>query len=97
MKEKIIGAIFAIFALGIVVQCQAVSTARCTGCHGVNFEKKALNVSKVVKDMNSTEITKDLIGYKNGTFGGSMKGLMKGQVAKYSDEELAEFGKLISK
>ena len=38
--------------------------------------------------MNVTEISAALIGYKDGTYGGKMKGLMAGQVAKYSVEEL---------
>ena len=48
---------------------------RCVSCHGVDFEKKALGVSKVVKDMSELEIKAALDGYKNG-LGGSMKDLM---------------------
>jgi len=48
---------------------------RCVSCHGVDFEKKALGVSKVVKDMTELEIKAALDGYKNG-LGGSMKDLM---------------------
>ncbi|MCK5535577.1 MAG: hypothetical protein KAI79_02055, partial [Bacteroidales bacterium] len=44
-------------------------------CHGVDFEKKALGVSKIVKDMSELEIKAALYGYKNG-LGGSMKDLM---------------------
>jgi cytochrome c-type protein NapB len=66
----------------------AVSTAACAGCHGQNFEKKALNVSKVVKDMSKDEIVAALKGYKAGTFGGSMKGVMDGQVKSLSDADI---------
>ena len=48
---------------------------RCVSCHGVDFEKKALGVSKIVKDMSELEIKAALDGYKNG-LGGSMKDLM---------------------
>ncbi|MEA3315138.1 MAG: hypothetical protein U9Q30_04720 [Campylobacterota bacterium] len=49
---------------------------RCISCHGVDFEIKALGVSKVVKGMSEKEIKFALDGYKNGTYGGSMKELM---------------------
>ena len=48
---------------------------RCVACHGVDFEKKALGVSKVVKDMSEAEIKAALDGYKKGQ-GGSMKDVM---------------------
>jgi len=48
---------------------------RCVSCHGVDFEKKALGVSKVVKDMSEEEIKASLDGYKKG-LGGKMKDIM---------------------
>ena len=65
-----------------------VSTAACVGCHGANFEKKAMGISKVVKDMSKEDIVKALKGYKDGSYGGAMKGLMKGQVASLSDADI---------
>ena len=65
-----------------------VSTSACTGCHGQNFEKAALGKSKIVKDMSKEEIVKALKGYKDGSYGGAMKGLMKGQVASLSDTDI---------
>ena len=62
----------------------AVNLGACKGCHGQNFEKKALGKSKVVSDMTKAEVSAALVGYKDGTYGGPMKGVMKGQVAKYS-------------
>lgn len=38
--------------------------------------------------MKADEIAKMLEGYKAGTFGGPMKGIMKGQVATYSDADI---------
>jgi len=70
----------------------AVELGACKGCHGQNWEKVALGKSKIVKDMTKDEVTKALQGYKAGTYGGAMKGLMKGQVAKYSDADLAATG-----
>ena len=75
----------------------AANTAACTGCHGKNFEKSALGKSKIVKDMTKADVAKALIGYKNGTYGGPMKGLMKGQVARYSEADLKAAAETIGK
>ncbi|MBI3873489.1 MAG: cytochrome C [Arcobacter sp.] len=70
----------------------AVDLGACKGCHGQNFEKAALGKSKIVKDMTKAEVSKALTGYKAGTYGGAMAGVMKGQVAKYSEADLAATG-----
>ena len=70
----------------------AVNLGACKGCHGANFEKHALGKSKIVKDMTKAEVSAALVGYKAGTYGGPMKGIMKGQVARYSDADLKATG-----
>ena len=74
-----------------------VNLSACAGCHGKNFEKSAMGKSKVVKDMSKADIAKALTGYKDGSYGGAMKGIMKGQVAKLSAEDIKvvadKFGK----
>ena len=90
MKVAVVGSLIASTAL------YAVSTAGCAGCHGKNFEKHAMGKSKVVKDMTHAEIATALKGYKAGTYGGAMKGLMKGQVATYTDAQIKEVAKYIS-
>lgn len=78
-----------ILGLGLLTVANAsVNLGACKGCHGVNFEKSALGKSKVVSQLSKEEIETALIGYKNGTFGGPMKGIMKGQVSRYSEEDL---------
>ncbi len=52
---------------------------RCVSCHGVDFEKKALGVSKVVKNMTESQIKAALDGYKAGK-GGSKKEVMMKEV-----------------
>ena len=47
--------------------------------------------------MTHAEIATSLKGYKAGTYGGPMKGLMKGQVAKYSDTALEAFALTIGR
>ncbi|WP_052746177.1 nitrate reductase cytochrome c-type subunit [Sulfurovum lithotrophicum] len=80
-----------VMALGSLLAASALygaSTAACAGCHGQHFEKKAMGKSKIVKDMSEADILVALKGYKNGTYGGAMKGLMKGQVASLSDADM---------
>jgi len=75
----------------------AVNGAACAACHGKNFEKHALGKSKIVASLSHAEIATALKGYKAGTFGGPMKAVMKGQVAKYSDADLDAFAQTIGK
>jgi len=84
--------IIKVIALGSLIASSslyAVSTAACAGCHGQSFEKKAMGKSKVVKDMSKEDIVKALKGYKDGSYGGAMKGIMKGQVASLSDADMS--------
>ena len=61
---------------------------KCKGCHGINGEKKALGKSQVIKGWDSKKTSEALHGYKNGTYGGAMKGIMKGQVISLKDEDI---------
>jgi len=91
--------ILTIAALGVSANLLAtpVNGASCTGCHGADWSKKALGKSLPVSEMTHDEIAGALKGYKDGSYGGAMKGLMKGQVAKYSDAELESFSLTIGK
>ena len=70
---------------------------KCVSCHGKNAEKKALNKSQIIKGWASDKVVAALNGYKDGTYGGSMKGLMKAQVSKLSDEDVKKVSEYISK
>ncbi len=69
-----------------------VDMESCKHCHGADWEKAALGSSKIVRDMTKTEVTEALLGYKNGTYGRSMKGVMYTNIKMYSDEELKNTG-----
>jgi len=92
MKKIVLGTL----VLGVAAFA-AVNLGACKGCHGANFEKHALGKSKVVKDMSKADVAKALVGYKNGTYGGPMKGVMKGQVARYSEADLKAAANTIGK
>ena len=85
----------ATFGLVSTLMAGSVNSKACTGCHGMDWTKKALGKSKVVSTMTHQEIAGSLKGYKDGSYGGAMKGLMKGQIAKYSNEELEAFSETI--
>ncbi len=80
-----------VMTLGSLLAASALygaSTAACAGCHGTNFEKHAMGKSKVVKNMSKEDIVKALKGYKDGSYGGAMKAMMKGQVSSLSDADI---------
>ncbi len=74
-----------------------VNTTACAGCHGKDFEKKAMNVSKVVKDLSKADIEKALKGYKDGSYGGAMKAVMAAQAKKLSDEDIKAIAEKVGK
>ena len=94
--KKIVIASIATLALA-TASIAAVNEKACASCHGADWSKAALGKSKNVAEMTHAEIATSLKGYKDGSYGGPMKGLMKGQVAKYSDADLEAFAQTIGK
>lgn len=80
MKKIILG--ITLISTMILASDGAALYSKCTGCHGVFGEKQALGKSKVINKMSKEDLITALNGYKDGSYGGPMKGLMKGQVAK---------------
>ena len=95
MKNLLISSIVTLIVT--TASIAAVNGMACAGCHGKNFEKSALKKSKIVATLTHAEIATALKGYKAGNYGGSMKGVMKGQVGKYSNAELEAFAQSIGK
>ena len=83
--------------LGLSTAAMADVYAKCAGCHGANGEKAALNKSKIISDMSKADIVAALNGYKDGSYGGPMKGLMKGQVAALSAADITAISEKIGK
>jgi cytochrome c len=88
-----------IIAASLLTACVAFANpyAKCAGCHGANGEKAALGKSKIIKDMTKAEFVSALKGYKDGSYGGAMKGLMKGQVASLDEATMQEIADKIAK
>ena len=69
---------------------------KCAACHGANAEKSALGKSQVIAGWAADKTEAALKGYKDGSYGGAMKGLMKGQVATLSDADIKALAEHIS-
>lgn len=69
----------------------------CSSCHGKSAEKPALNASAIIATWSSKKIQDALQGYKSGTYGGKMKGIMQGQIKPLSDSQIEALGDYISK
>ena len=74
----------------------AAAYKKCAACHGAKAEKKALNKSQIIQGWDAAKIEAALKGYKAGTYGGAMKGLMKGQVASYDDAKIKAVAEYIA-
>ena len=71
--------------------------AKCAGCHGADGGKKALGKSLIIKDMSKADFVSALKGYKDGSYGGPMKGLMKGQVMSMDEVTMQAIADKIAK
>jgi len=91
MKKIVLGTMIAAASL------MAASWAPCAGCHGANAEKAALGKSQIIKGWPVDKTVAALKGYKDGSYGGAMKGVMKGQVARLSDADIQDLATQISK
>jgi cytochrome c553 len=72
--------------------------AKCAGCHGAKGQMKALGKSPVIAGEPAASIVEKLKAYKAGTRNAyGMGGVMQGQVAGLSDEDIQVLAEYISK
>lgn len=69
---------------------------KCAGCHGPTGELHALGKSQIIKEWDASKIENALLGYKTGTYGGDMKGVMKGQVMHLTEADIKALANHIS-
>lgn len=93
MKKLVLSTII---AAATAASLSAASLAACAGCHGADFSKAALGKSQVVKGWDAAKIEASLVGYKNGTYGGPMKGVMAGQVKNLSEADIKDLSAQIA-
>jgi cytochrome c553 len=71
------------------------SYKKCVGCHGAKGNKKALGKSKIISQMTKKDVAEALIGYREGIYGSSMKGLMISQIKGLSEQDLINIAEYI--
>lgn len=69
----------------------------CASCHGEKAEKLALGKSQVIAGWNKEKLITAMNGYKDGSYGGVMKNIMKSQVSTKTDSEIDALAEFISK
>jgi len=95
MKKIALGLLFA--GSTMLMADGAALYAKCAGCHGAKGEKKALGKSGIIGGADAAALAKDLEGYKAGTLNkNGMGGVMKGQVATYTPEQIKEVSEYIA-
>jgi cytochrome c553 len=94
--QKLVLGIAVLGATSLLAADGAALYKKCAGCHGANGEKAALGKSQIIKGWDAQKTVDSLQGYKDGTYGGAMKGVMKGQVASMSDEDIKAVAEYIA-
>jgi cytochrome c553 len=95
MKKIVLSMVFLGF-LSFLAADGAELYKKCVTCHGEKGEKVAMAKSKVINTMSQAELETAMKGYKDGSYGGAMKGLMKTQLATYTDAQIAEVAAYIA-
>lgn len=67
---------------------------KCQKCHGVNFDRQVLHVSKKISSFSKEELLKSFDTFLSSPTGGK-KGLMKIVLKKYSKEQREKLADLI--
>jgi len=95
--KKVVLTVLTLGAMSFLAADGAALFKKCAGCHGVKGEKKALGKSAVIAGMDAAKTEAALKGYKAGTLNThGMGGLMKGQVASYSDADMKAVSEYIA-
>jgi len=80
----------------VPVNGHALFAHQCASCHGQEAEKSALNTSKIIAGWDEKKVLAALKGYKENSYGGNLKAIMKGQVNHLSEEELQAVAAYVS-
>ena len=96
MKKLVLTALFMMASASFALADGKALYAKCIACHGAQGQNKALGQSQIIKGWDKAKTIKALAGYKDGSYGGAMKGVMKGQVASYTDAQIDEVSAYIA-
>lgn len=88
MKKGIL-VVLAIFSASFIFAADGATVyKKCISCHGQKAEKLPPGGNDIIKDWKAEHIKEALTGYRAGTYGHKMKAIMKGQVGKFTDEQI---------
>lgn len=94
--KKVILLLTTVFAFSLMANDGAALYKSCGVCHGAKGEKKALNKSQVIQGWDKETLVTSLKGYKDGSYGKAMKGLMKIQLKNFDDAKIDTVSEYIS-
>jgi cytochrome c553 len=84
--------------LALSAYAMPASYGKCVGCHGAKGERAfGSTPDKVPSNLTKAQVETALHGYKDGSYGGAQKMLMKGQVMSLSDAQIKEIAAYIGK
>ena len=94
-KLNLLVSVLALSALSLAAAPNGKAlSAKCAGCHGVDFSKHALGRSEVVKGWSASRIEAALRNYKTTTESDEL--VMKAQIGNYSYAQIRAIAKYIS-
>ncbi len=98
IEEKVVEAVTPVEATAISsFDAEGTFKRKCGGCHGASGEKAALGKSQIITGWEVAKTVEALKGYKDGSYGGAMKGLMASQVSSLSESDTNALAEHISK
>ena len=87
--KKVIFLALAIFGASCLFAADGAAVyKKCVSCHGTKAEKLPPGGNEIIKDWSAAKLKESLKGYRAGTYGHKMKAAMKGQVGKFTDEDI---------
>jgi cytochrome c553 len=78
------------------VDGKSLYSENCANCHGKMARKSAFGKSAVIGGFTEQEIIHAIKGYQEGTYGGSMKSMMKSEVSSLNEAEINALAKYIA-
>lgn len=75
---------------------KALYLARCSGCHGEDGRRSAMNRARPIAGWSPARISATLNGYYMGEIGGDLKGVMRAQVKDLPVEQYETIGLYVS-
>lgn len=87
--------LFCLLISSLFADGKSLYDQNCASCHGANGQETAVS-GKAINGQKASDIELKLIGYKNGSYGGSQKDTMKASVTALSDADIKSIAVFVS-